>query len=55
MQELTTDFTLIWDPEYTTHPARWAFVDHMIGRAFGQEEVSDAWQFFKAGWEACHG
>lgn len=48
--ELSTDLSPIEDEK--SHPAYAAFVLEMRGRAYGEGPLTQAWHFFKAGWDA---
>jgi len=51
-EPLTSDFTLIDDPGFETHPAKRAFREAMKGRSYGLDAINDAWAWFRYGWDA---
>ena len=49
--ELSSDLTLIADPNARKHEGWWEFERMMSGRAYGREALNAAWEWFKAGYD----
>jgi hypothetical protein len=45
-----TDFDLLKDDKAKQHPAWTSFLEEMRGRDYDWGTLSDAWEWFKAGW-----
>lgn len=56
-RQLASDFTLITNehPEAEKHPAWTSFMKALDGHEIGGEALSDAWWFFRTGWQAFEG
>jgi len=50
--ERSSDFSLIVDRGFASHPAHDAFVHAMRNREYGWDALNDAWAWFSDGWEA---
>lgn len=52
MRKLESDLSLLYDEDAVDHPAYPSFVRQMEGREYGEDPLNEAWEWFRAGWDA---